>query len=113
MSFTKSKYDNCFMNQQDSNNKSIFQYVVDTTKFVNQNECNNYTPPFLTYIPTGVSSRSVDIENDLKGITRPYSKCDSCQFNAPIMDAKKLNENNKPECEHRHNILPDGYVKRQ
>ncbi len=115
MSFTKTKYDSCFLNQQQSSNKSIFDYVVDNSKFINQNECNNYTPPFLTYIPTGVSSKNVDVENDLKGMTRPYTRCTDCQYAGNnIKSGVPLNvhPNNKQECKHKFNIIPNGYIQR-
>jgi hypothetical protein len=122
MSFTKTKYDSCFSNQQQSSNKSIFNYVVDDSKFINVNECNNYTPPFLTYIPTGVSSKNMDIEHDLKGMTRPYTRCASCQYSGEIVNATNdatinqnqlnIHPNNKKECMLTHNILPNGYQAR-
>lgn len=123
MSFTKTKYDSCFATQQQSSNKSIFDYVVDNSKYINNNECNNFTPPFLTYIPTGVSSKNVDIENDLKGMSRPYTRCASCQYTGQVVDAnnaadvvkkQKINvhPNNKKECGTKHQILPNGYVQK-
>ena len=114
MSFTKTKYDSCEMNQQQQNNKSIFSYVVDNAMYINNNECNNYTAPFLTYIPSGISTKSEDVENDLKGMTRPYSKCATCKFTPDVTNTTpKLNENNKKECARDYNILPDGYFQRQ
>ncbi len=106
MSSTKTKYDNCFINQQSENNKSIFSYVIDETKYINKNECNNFSPPFITYNPTGVLSKSVDIENDLKGIIRPYTKCENCKykptddFEYKLNDYKKVDvyPHNKQEC---------------
>lgn len=105
---TKTKYDNCFINQQSESNKSIFSYILDDTKYINKNECNNYTPPFLTYNPTGVLPKSVDIENELKGITKPYTKCESCKYTPTndkfedykLNDYKKMNiyPHNKEEC---------------
>lgn len=127
MSFTKTKYDSCFLNQQQSSNKSIFDYVVDNSKFINQNECNNYTPPFLTYIPTGISSKNVDVENDLKGMTRPYTRCTDCQYAGQVVDSQSfgnasnnikpgvplnVHPNNKQECKHNFNIVPNGYNQR-
>jgi hypothetical protein len=120
MSFTKSKNDACFSKQQQSSNKSIFDYVVDNSKFVNQNECNNYSPPFLTYIPTGVSVKNVDIENDLKGITRPYTRCAECQYSglnasddATIKQQPiNVHPNNKKECTPKYNVLPNGYIQK-
>lgn len=114
MSFTKTKYDDCSHEQQQQNNKSIFNYVIDTSMYVNKNECNNYTAPFLTYIPSGVSSRNVDIENDLKGISRIFTKCIKCKYSPEDVSNtnKKLDvyPNNKKECEHEFNIVPKGYL---
>jgi hypothetical protein len=120
MSFTKTKYDSCFLEQQQQGNKSIFDYVVDQAMYVNQNECNNYTAPFLTYIPTGINAKSVVIENELKGINRPYTKCTSCKYqpdnqNLPQVNLSKQSvfnhmPNNKRECDSKYNILPQGYI---
>jgi hypothetical protein len=112
MSFTKSKYDNCFLNQQEQSNRSIFSYVVDESMYRNKNECNNYTAPFLTYIPTGVQVRDINVDSDLRGITRPYTKCTDCKY-APeqYLDEKPIkNPNNKKECSNKYNILPQGYL---
>jgi hypothetical protein len=115
MSFTKSKYDVCFMNQQQQGNKSVFDYVVNSSRYVNKNECNNYTPPFLTYVPSGVQTINVDIENELKGITRPYTKCDGCKYNPQEsqIQTNNLFPQNKKECAPQFNILPQGYIRRQ
>ena len=61
MSLKKTKYDEIFLNQQKYKNKSIFDYVVDSSMYINQNECNNYSAPFLTYIPVGTPQLNVDI----------------------------------------------------
>lgn len=114
MSFTKTKYDNCVNEQQQQSNKSIFDYVLDNSMYINKNECNNYTAPFLTYIPTGVSSKNIEIENDLKGISRVFTKCIKCKYQPDDLSQsnKKLDlyPNNKQECEHQYNILPNGYL---
>lgn len=114
MSFTKSKYDSCFLKQQERGNKSIFDYVVDTSMYVNKNECNNYTAPFLTYIPTGLNEKSVTIENELKGINRTYTKCVSCKHQPEDVSLTQINTfkqpmfnqmpNNKMECKPEYNI---------
>lgn len=122
MSFTKNKYDACFMKQYQESNRSIFDYVVDKSRFVNKNECNNYTAPFLTYIPSGVPKMNVDIENELKGMTKPVTKCTTCKYNpedkgdlaqstgfcgTPI----DIYPHNKSECKSDYNILPNGYLR--
>lgn len=113
MSFTKTKYDNCVREQQQQSNKSIFDYVLDSSMYVNKNECNNYTAPFLTYIPSGVSSKNIEIENDLKGISRIFTKCSKCKYIPDDLSGSKkldIHPNNKKECEHIFNILPKGYL---
>lgn len=111
MSFTNTKSDGCFLHQQASSNKSIFNYVVDPNKFKNDNECNNFTAPFLTYIPTGVVARNVDIENDLKGMTRPYTRCTAAQYSpATTPQSNDVYPQNKKECTVKQNILPNGYI---
>uniref|UniRef100_A0A6C0H6U4 Uncharacterized protein n=1 Tax=viral metagenome TaxID=1070528 RepID=A0A6C0H6U4_9ZZZZ len=112
MSFTKSKYDSCFLNQQEQSNRSIFSYVVDESMYRNQNECNNYTAPFLTYIPTGVQLRDINIDSDLRGMTRPYTKCVVYKYIPDQYFDEKTphNPNNKKECTKAYNILPDGYI---
>lgn len=123
MSFTKNKYDACFMKQYDQSNKSIFDYVIDKSRFVNKNECNNYTAPFLTYIPSGIPKMNVDIENELKGMTKPVTKCTECKYQPEDVSLTQsygfdkgmidVYPNNKKECSHNFNILPNGYLQRK
>ena len=114
MSFTKTKYDNCAMNQTNKTNKSIFDYVVNPYPHISEQECNDFTPPFLAYIPTGVQPRNIDMENDLKGITRPVTKCNACKYTPDPkgVDGQYLNSypNNKQECS--HSIIENGYLRK-
>jgi len=112
MSFTKSKYDSCFLNQQEQSNRSITSYVLDVSMYRNKNECNNYTAPFLTYVPTGVQVRDINIDSDLKGMTRPYTKCTDCKYKPEqyFDDRSPQNPNIKNECAKEYNILPNGYI---
>lgn len=113
----------CFLEEQEHTNKSIFNYVVDPSMYVNKNECNNYTAPFLTYIPSGTPVKNVDLENELKGMTRPYSKCTSCKYqpeqytltqteHQELLKQKQFNAmpNNKKECSPEYNIISNGYL---
>ena len=52
------KNDECYINQQNKENKSIFNYMTDQTKFINNNECFDLTPPFLNYIPAGTPKQN-------------------------------------------------------
>ena len=84
-----------------SNNKSIFNYVVNSSMYVNDNQCNNYTPPFLAYMPGGIQAKNVNIENDLKGITRAYSKCQSSKY----QPGNPITFDPVPECETPYKIV--------
>jgi hypothetical protein len=108
------------MKEYQKNNKSIFEHVVDTSRFKNKNECNNYTAPFLTYIPSGIPNMNVDIENELKGMNKPVTKCSGCKYqpdDVELIQKKNLTydiyPNNKKECERAFDILPNGYLQRK
>jgi len=115
----KVKNDACYINQQINKNKSIFDYVTDQAKFINKNECFDVTPPFLNYIPVGIPTQNVDIENDLRGSIRMNSKCTCCKFNTqhPELASNGLssnqNPNNKSVCQQENMILPNGYLIRK
>lgn len=96
MSQSNYKSDNCFMQQQNSANKSVFDYVIDNSMYKNTQECNNFKPPFIAYVPSGIPSKNVDIENDLKGIVRPLTKCNACKFTPDPSQPSHFNS--KPEC---------------
>lgn len=114
------------MDQYNSTNKSIFDYVVDTSMYVNKNECFDTVPPFLAYVPVGVPQMNVDVENDLRGTTRPSSKCVQCKFipqelapqtnNQNELNKQKtlpLYPNNKANCLPEYSILPNGYLQKK
>lgn len=123
MSTVNFRSDECYLIQKLKSNKSIFDYVVDSNQFVNKNECNDFTPSFSTYIPGG--TQNVDVENELRGINRPNSRCASVKYQSPQQgalatignDEKVLSEqkvystypNNKQECSTPYKILPKGY----
>lgn len=121
MSFTKSKNDTCSLEQQKTSNRSIFDYIVDQSMYVNSNSCFNSTPPFLAYIPKGTATQNIDVENDLRGIMRPYTSCTECKFkpldanlasNGLSTQQVNLHPHNLQECKPQQNILPSGYLHR-
>lgn len=77
---SKFKNDECYIDQFNSSNKSIFGYMTDNNMFVNKNECLDITPTFLNYIPSGTPKQNVDIENELRGAMRNNSRCTSCKY---------------------------------
>ena len=48
-------------------NKSMFSYITDPVNYKNKNECTNYTPPFISYIPIGVPQRNINLDSSLRG----------------------------------------------
>jgi len=121
MSQNKLKLDDCYSKQRSSSNKSIFEYMTDNTIFVNRNACDDFTPPFLSYIPSGTSSMNIDVENDLRGVNKINTKCAECKYHPETLPVAN-NDNNFPlketlskykeECKEEHKILPNGYLKR-
>ena len=118
MSQTNFKSDNCYSKQRSASNKSIFDYMTDNSIFVNREACDDFTPPFLAYIPTGTSSMNIDIENDLRGVNRMNTKCTECKYH-PNTEPPASNDSNFPlkedvlkykeECKPEQKILPNGY----
>ena len=80
---SKFRSEDCNKSQQGYENHSIFKYVTDTNMFVNKINSLDTTPPFLNYIPAGIPIQSVDIENDLRGINRPNTRCSSKKWQSP------------------------------
>jgi hypothetical protein len=115
------KNDECYINQQNQGNKSIFNYVTDTSMFINKNQCFDVTPPFLSYIPIGIPTHNVDIENNLRGVHRNNTKCASCKYtpedinlanNTTDMSKQQqvnMPPHNRPLCKPEFQILPKGY----
>lgn len=87
--------------------------------FVNNNQCFDVTPPFLSYTPVGIPTQNIDIENDLRGAVRNNSKCESCKFKPANLEFttdgmashEKLNltPNNREFCKPEFKIVPGGY----
>jgi len=93
----------------DTNNKSMFSYVTDISNYQNKNECANYTPPFIGYIPIGVPSQSTDVDSDLKGMNQYLTKCTEYKYR-PQDKIEVKNKKIEKECKKDFNIVPLGYL---
>lgn len=94
---------------ENSNNKSIFNYITDNVNYKNKNECANYTPPFISYNPIGFPSKNTDVDSALKGINQYMSKCTEYKYRQEDqlnIDYKK----NEKECDINYSIIPFGYM---
>jgi hypothetical protein len=111
MSFTKTKYDACYRQQQQFSNKSILDYITDPKSKHHDKQCFNVQPPFLAYLPSGVPKANIDVENDLKGMTRNLNKCTECQHKPMTSErAPNLSPHNITLCGASHQIRPKGYL---
>lgn len=112
---SKFRSEDCNKTQQNNDNKSIFKYMTDNSMFVNNNSCLDDTPAFLPYMPSGIPLYSIDIENDLRGVTRPNTRCSSKKWQSPdtelIETVSKVPISNKKLCNESQKILPNGYFK--
>lgn len=116
---SKFRSDDCYQGQQNNDNHSIFGYMTDTNMYINKNSCLDDTPNFMPYIQSGIPVQNVDIENDLRGITRNNTRCSSKKWQSPQPELAEtlstipvdLYPNNKQLCKSEQKILPNGYFK--
>jgi len=115
LNMNKQIYDSCYGAQKLSGNGSIFNYYTDNSMYINKNKCDDFTPPFISYTPIGVGERNINLENDLKGITRSNSRCASFKYipndsnlierlDTTVIDISSKN------CTNEFKILPNGYI---
>lgn len=104
MASTGTNNDSCYIHARGKRNGSIFDYVTDASRHIRSDECVNFQPPFIAYVPRGIPDKNVDIENNLKGIDRTYSKCTDPNSKWMPTDANliqglsKTNVNGLKEC---------------
>lgn len=83
MSWSRRKFDNCEYYWTIKESTSPLNYSLDPSKFYNCNECR---VPFGLLGGNNVSRYTgnlVDLENDLRGQTRPYSRCPEYRYLGP------------------------------
>lgn len=107
-------YDNCYGTQRSHSNGSIFDYYTDNSMYINKNKCNDFTPPFISYIPVGINSRDVNLESDLIGITRNNSRCANSKY-VPLDNnlAERIDTtiiDKTASCNNEFKILPNAYI---
>ena len=101
--------------REPSARKTIFEYVTDNSMYVNKSECFDSTPPFVSYIPIGVPTKNVDIETELRGANRIWSRSKENKYypeslntvqsldNKPIQNLNECKENQKIINNYVHN----------
>lgn len=95
-------------------NFSIFNYYTDNSMYKNPNQCSDFTPPFISYMPTGIDHKDVQLESDLKGITRLNSNCANKKYIPKDinlvgrLDTRVTSK--RHECKSQYQILPNQYI---
>jgi hypothetical protein len=60
--------------------KSILEYVMDSARHVTMKNVSDNFGGYQQPVIFAEINKNIDTENDLIGITRPYSKCANAKF---------------------------------
>lgn len=98
-----------------TNQFSILDYYTDNSMYINKHKCADFTPPFISYLPIGINPKNIQLESDLKGITRLNSNCAEKKYVPKNLElATQLNNcyitKNTKTCKPKYKILPNGYI---
>lgn len=102
-SFSRSLYDECSLAKKDAESKGPFQWVTDKHIKESDESCFEATAPFKQNPFKSIPESVVDIESDLRGQTRPLSRCPSAKFNP---ENKKEIISKLKECTSK-NLVPE------
>lgn len=90
-SFTRSSYDDCALKKKNDESEAPFQWATDNLVAESNEDCFLASSPFMHQPFKSVPSTAVDTESDLRGQTRPLSKCPSSRFNPDSSQVVKVN----------------------
>ena len=80
MSFNRLQYDNCTYRQDLRQSVGTLSYVLDSSKYENCNKCRNELGLVGGTNVSHIKGNLVDLENDLRGQTRPATRCPDLKF---------------------------------
>ena len=66
------KFNSC-CNQNQEKNKSIFNYMTDATRYINNSK--NITPFLTSTYIQNTDNINIDLDSELKGMNQTLSKC--------------------------------------
>lgn len=93
MSWTRPSHDACAYNVALKQSVGPLYYELDPIKYDNVNKCRNEIGLVGTPQVSHTRSNILNVENDLLGITRPYSKCPSFKHSPadfPFVQRKEM-----------------------
>jgi hypothetical protein len=80
MSFNRLSYDNCTYRQDLRQSVGELSYVLDPAKYENCNKCRHELGLVGGTNVSHNKGNLVDLENDLRGQTRPFTKCPDYKY---------------------------------
>ena len=97
MSFSRLSYDKCAYDKQLKESVSPLEYMLNPQKFETCNKCRMNLGVLGGSQVSHGKGNIVDIESDLKNITRRHSNCPSQRY-APACDTSKCNSSSGYPC---------------
>jgi hypothetical protein len=83
MSLNRLKYDQCANVEAMRISAAPALYVMDSARFENENKCRHEFGLLGGANVSHISGNLVDLESDLRGITRPASACPDLKYSRP------------------------------
>ena len=80
MSMNRTTYDSCVYQQELNQSVSPISYVMDPIQFNNVNKCRMELGIVGGTAVSHINGNLVDLENDLRGQTRPSAQCPSYKY---------------------------------
>lgn len=80
MSFGRTKYDSCEYKQDLAQSTTPLGYMLYPAKFESSSKCRNQLGLVGGNEVSNVRGNMVDLESDLRGITRPAGRCDAVMY---------------------------------
>jgi hypothetical protein len=80
MSFNRLTYDTCEYKQKLEQNVSNIDFILDPIKYEHNQKCRNEFGLLGGTNVSHIKGNLVDLENDLRGQTRPVTKCSQYKF---------------------------------
>lgn len=80
MSFNRLQYDNCTYRQDLRQSVGTLSYVLDSAKYENCNKCRHELGLVGGSNVSHIKGNLVDLENDLRGQTRPMTRCPDYKY---------------------------------
>ena len=90
MSFTRSRYDVCDYDRTNANNVTTLSYVMDPTRNERADKCRPDVGLIAGSTTSRVHGNLVDLESELRGITRIMSKCTTRNSPKPLSEGDVL-----------------------